>query len=113
MIKNFTWLFSLLTLMSFTKPGDELATISELVSQSERQLTVQQNLKGLMERFQVAREGFVQETDVKKNASEMVELASQILNLIDTHHYYDLFPAPYLEELKVCTAIGGKKKTAP
>ncbi len=97
-----------LLLMSFTKEGDELAAIDQLITLSQRQLETEQHLKTLMLSFKEQQEAFFQGDQTLKSAGDMVATASAILNIIDTHHYRELLPPIYLEELEMFSSIARK-----
>ena len=97
---------------SFTKEGDEMAVINELVQRTERQLTTQKQLKELMSALNNQEKIFLQGNESKAHVSLMTETALQILRIIEENHYSDLFPSPYMEELRLFSKIAQKRTPA-
>ncbi len=94
---------------SFTKEGDEIATINELLARTDRQLASQQKLKELMINLNDQEKTFLKGDESKAHVSLMTETALQILKIIEENHYGDLFPSPYMEELRLFSKIAQKK----
>ncbi len=94
---------------SFTKEGDEISVVSELVERTERQLLSQKQLKDLMSQLNKQERDFLQGNESKAHVSLMTDTALQILKLIEENHYADLFPSPYIEELRLFSKIAQKK----
>ena len=94
---------------SFTKEGDEIAVVSELVERTERQLLLQKQLKNLMSDLNNQERVFLEGNESKIHVSLMTDTALQILKLIEENHYADLFPSPYMEELRLFAKIAQKK----
>lgn len=94
---------------SFTKEGDEIAVINELLERTERQLSSQKNLKELMTALNNQEKTFLEGNESKIHVSLMTETALQILKVIEENHYSDLFPSPYMEELRLFSKIAQKK----
>jgi hypothetical protein len=101
--------FLSLLCLSFTKEGDEMAVINELVGRTERQLSSQKQLKELMAALNNQEKNFLQGNESKIHVSLMTDTALQILKLIEENHYADLFPSPYMEELRLFSKIAQKK----
>ncbi|MFS8564473.1 MAG: hypothetical protein LVR00_09315 [Rhabdochlamydiaceae bacterium] len=94
---------------SFTKEGDEIAVITELLERTDRQLSFQKQLKELMVALNDQEKTFLAGNESKTHVSLMTETALQILKLIEDNHYADLFPSPYMEELRLFAKIANKK----
>lgn len=105
------YILIILSLMcfSFTKEGDEIATINELIARTERQLLSQQKLKDLIVNLNDQEKTFLKGNESKAHVSLMTETALQILKVIEDNHYSDLFPSPYMEELRLFSKIAQKK----
>ena len=119
-IKNFIYraLVSTISLsfLSFSREGEELKILDDLIATSERQLVLQKELRGLIVEFHLEQdlfyEGSENDQKTKELASKMVNTAGQILKTSEDHHYLHLFPAFFVEELKLFANIS-KKKTPP
>lgn len=94
---------------SFTKEGDEIAVINELLERTDRQLSLQKKLKELMVTLNSQEKTFLEGNESKAHVSLMTDTALQILKLIEDNHYADLFPSPYMEELRLFAKIANKK----
>ena len=102
------FLISLL-LFSFSKEGEELSTLNDLIATTERQLTLQKELKNLLTEFQSQQDRFHQGLQTKELAYQMVQTASKILSLAEEGHYLHLFSPFFIEELKLFAGIAKKK----
>ena len=94
---------------SFTKEGDEITVINDLLERTERQYSAQKQLKELMTALNNQEKNFLQGDESKTHVSLMTETALHILKLIEENHYSDLFPSPYMEELRLFSKIAQKK----
>ncbi|HEX2578882.1 MAG TPA: hypothetical protein VHK67_00570 [Rhabdochlamydiaceae bacterium] len=105
-----------LSLFSFSRDGEELKILDDLIATSERQIALQKGLKDLVVQFHTQQDLFYQGSDVdqktKELASKMVTTAATILKTSEENHYLHLFPPFFVEELKLFANIG-KKKSAP
>lgn len=105
-----------LSLFSFSREGEELKILDDLIATSERQLVLQKKLRTLIVEFHLQQdlfyEGSENDQKTKELASKMVDTAGQILQTSEDHHYIHLFPAFFIEELKLFANIS-KKKTPP
>jgi hypothetical protein len=105
-----------LTLFSFSREGEELKILDDLIATSERQLAIQKELRALVVEFHTQQDLFYQGSEkdqqTKELASKMVTSAMTILKMSEDNHYLHLFPPFFVEELKLFAGIG-KKKTPP
>lgn len=105
-----------LTLWGFSKEGEELKILDELIATSERQLSIQKELKALINDFYAQQELFYQGPEkgqqTKELASKMVKTAVTILAMAENNHYLHLFPPFFVEELRRFAGIA-KKNTPP
>lgn len=105
-----------LSLFSFSREGEELKILDDLIASSERQIALQKELRNRIIEFHQQQDLFYEgsENDLKTKelASKMVETAVQILKTSEEHHYIHLFPPFFIEELKLFANIS-KKKTPP
>lgn len=105
-----------LTLWGFSKEGEELKILDELIATSERQISIQKELKVLITDFYAQQELFYQGPEkgqqTKELASKMVKTAVTILAMAENNHYLHLFPPFFVEELRRFAGIA-KKNTPP
>jgi hypothetical protein len=101
------FLLSLL-LFGFAKEGEEEQILDELIATTERQLTLQKDLKHLIAKFHTQQDQFHRGPQTKQLASEMVETASTILQMAEEAHYLHLFSPFFVEELKLFAGIAKK-----
>jgi hypothetical protein len=103
------------SLWGFSREGEELKILDDLIATSERQITLQKELKDLIIEFHNQQDLFYQGSDkdqrTKELASKMVDTAMMILKTSEDNHYLHLFPPFFVEELKLFAHIG-KKKTS-
>ncbi len=102
-----------LLLFSFSKEGEEIRILDELIATTERQLVLQKELKILIVNFQSQQDRFHQGQQTKELASHMVRTASKILSLAEEAHYLHLFSPFFTEELKLFAGIAKKKSFTP
>lgn len=105
-----------LSLLGFSREGEELKILDDIIATSERQLTLQKQLRALIIEFHDLQDLFYQgsadDKKTKELASKMVSTALQILTTSEENHYLHLFPPFFVEELKLFANIS-KKKTPP
>lgn len=105
-----------LSLFGFSRDGEELKILDDLIATSERQILLQKNLRELVIQFHTQQDLFYQGSDddrkTKELASQMVTTAATILKTSEENHYLHLFPPFFVEELKLFANIS-KKKSAP
>ncbi|HEX4839851.1 MAG TPA: hypothetical protein VFU89_05370 [Rhabdochlamydiaceae bacterium] len=105
-----------LSLFGFSRDGEELKILDDLIATSERQIVLQKNLRDLVIQFHTQQDLFYQGSDddrkTKELASQMVTTAATILKTSEENHYLHLFPPFFVEELKLFASIS-KKKSAP
>lgn len=105
-----------LSLLGFSRDGEELKILDDVIATSERQLALQKQLRALIVEFHTQQDLFYQGSDddkkTKELASKMVNTALQILKTSEENHYLHLFPPFFVEELKLFANIS-KKKTPP
>ncbi len=117
-MKSNFWLISTisLSLLSFSREGEELKILDDLIATSERQINLQKELRDLIIQFHTQQDLFYQGSDSdqknKELASKMVSTAATILKNSEENHYIHLFPPFFVEELKLFANIS-KKKSAP
>lgn len=88
---------------------DELLSIENMISATQKQLDLQKEIRALMEEFKSCRYLFMYEDHSKKYAARMVEIASTLLGKIQDHHLEHAFSSSYLKELAVFASIATKK----
>jgi len=102
-----------LSLFSFSREGEELKILDDLIATSERQIVLQKNLRSLILEFHTQQDLFYQglENDqkTKELASKMVSTAQTILKTSEENHYLHLFPPFFVEELKLFANIAKKQ----
>ncbi len=105
-----------LSLLSFSREGEELKILDDLIATSERQIILQKELKALIREFHKQQDLFYEGSDndlkTKELASQMVSTAATILKTSEENHYLHLFPPFFVEELKMFANIS-KKKSPP
>jgi len=105
-----------LSLLSFSREGEELKILDDLIAISERQITLQKELRDQIIQFHTQQDLFYQGLDsdqkTKELASKMVATAAAILKTSEENHYLHLFPPFFVEELKLFANIS-KKKPSP
>ena len=105
-----------LSLLSFSREGEELKILDDLIATSERQIVLQKELRDLIIQFHTQQDLFYQGSDndqkAKELASKMVSTAATILKYSEENHYLHLFPPFFIEELKLFANIS-KKKSSP
>lgn len=105
-----------MTLWGLSKEGEELKILDELIATSERQISLQKELKALITDFYAQQELFYQGPEkgqqTKELATKMVKTAVTILTMAENNHYLHLFSPFFVEELK-CFAGIAKKNTPP
>ena len=105
-----------LSLLSFSREGEELKILDDLIATSERQIVLQKELRDLIIQFHTQQDLFYQGSDndqkTKELASKMVTTAATILKNSEENHYLHLFPPFFVEELKLFANIS-KKKSPP
>jgi hypothetical protein len=105
-----------LSLLSFSREGEELNILDDLIATSERQIALQKELRDLIIQFHTQQDLFYQGSDndqkTKELASKMVSTAAIILKTSEENRYLHLFPPFFVEELKLFANIS-KKKSAP
>jgi hypothetical protein len=105
-----------LTLWGLSKEGEELKILDELIATSERQISLQKELKVLITDFYAQQELFYQGPEkgqqTKELATKMVKTAVTILTMAENNHYLHLFSPFFVEELR-CFAGIAKKNTPP
>jgi hypothetical protein len=105
-----------LSLLSFSREGEELKILDDLIATSERQIALQKELRDLIIQFHTQQDLFYQGSDndqkTKELASKMVSTAATILKTSEENRYLHLFPPFFVEELKLFANIS-KKKSAP
>lgn len=89
------------------------SAIDDMISRSERQLAVQNEIKALMQDLQREQNKFTEGEQTKTQAAQMVALADQILKKIEENHYEALFPSSYIDELRFFSSIANKKSPTP
>ncbi|MBS0615377.1 MAG: hypothetical protein JSR58_02340 [Verrucomicrobia bacterium] len=87
--------------------------VEEMIDRTQRQLTVQLELKSLMENLEKEQIKFTEGEQSKVQAAQMVALADQILKKIEENRYEALFPPSYIDELRFLSSIANKKAPAP
>ena len=106
-----------LSLLGFSREGEELKILDDVIATSERQLALQKQLRALIVEFHEQQDLFYQgSNDDKKTkdlASTMVSTAQQILKSSEENHYLHLFPLFFVEELKLFAQMGKKKTPSP
>ncbi len=108
-------LFSIisLSLFSFSREGEEVKILDDLIATSERQIVLQKSLRSLILEFHTQQDLFYQglENDqkTKELASKMVSTAQNILTTSEENHYLHLFPPFFVEELKLFANIAKKQ----
>ncbi|HEY5235921.1 MAG TPA: hypothetical protein VIJ14_07070 [Rhabdochlamydiaceae bacterium] len=104
-----------LSLLSFSRDGEELNILDDLIATSERQIDLQKELRDLIIQFHTQQDLFYQGSDndqkTKELASKMVSTAAKILKNSEENHYLHLFPPFFVEELKLFANISKKKFT--
>ncbi len=102
-----------LSLLSFSREGEELKILDDLIATSERQIALQKELRDLIIQFHTQQDLFYQGSDndqkAKELASKMVSTAATILKASEENHYLHLFPLFFVEELKLFANISKKK----
>ncbi len=98
-----------LSLMGFTKNGDEAETIDRLMQTTERQLTAQKQLKELILEFKAQQEIFFQGNQTKEHSTKMVRSAVEILKIVKEQSYENLFSPVFMHELHLFSTIAAKK----
>lgn len=105
-----------LALWGLSKEGEELKILDELIATSERQISLQKELKTLITDFYAQQELFYQGPEkgqqTKELATKMVKTAVTILTMAENNHYLHLFSPFFVEELR-CFAGIAKKNTPP
>jgi hypothetical protein len=105
-----------LSLFGFSREGEELKILDDLIATSERQINLQRELRTLIVEFHNEQDLFYQGSDdsqkTKELASKMVSTAAIILKTSEENHYLHLFPPFFVEELKLLANIS-KKKSPP
>ncbi len=102
-----------LSLFGFSREGEEVKILDDLIATSERQIVLQKNLRSLILEFHTQQDLFYQglENDqkTKELASKMVSTAQNILKTSEENHYLHLFPPFFVEELKLFANIAKKQ----
>lgn len=102
-----------LSLFGFSREGEEVKILDDLIATSERQIVLQKNLRSLILEFHTQQDLFYQglENDqkTKELASKMVSTAQTILKTSEENHYLHLFPPFFVEELKLFANIAKKQ----
>jgi hypothetical protein len=105
-----------LSFFSFSRDGEELKILDDLIASSERQLTIQKELRALIVKFQFEQDLFYQGPEkgqkTREIVSKMVDTAMEIQKLAEDNHYLHLLPAYFLDGLQQCVNIG-KKRNPP
>ena len=101
-----------LTLLGFSKEGEEQIILNDLIATTERQLVIQKELKVLIAEFQAQQDLFYKGPQTKELASKMVQTASTILKMSEENHFLHLYPPFFVEELKLFAGIAKKKAPA-
>src|SRR5271168_2493691 len=80
-----------LSLLSFSREGEELKILDDLIATSERQIGLQKELRDLIIQFHTQQDLFYQGSDndqkTKELASKMVTTAATILKNSEENHY--------------------------
>lgn len=111
-MKNFRLLIIILIpslIWGVSKEGEDLQTLDNLVSSTERQLTLYKELRDLVANFQKQQDVFHEGEQTKELAIQMVLTASKILKTAEEHKLLYLFTPFYVEELKLFSGISKKK----
>jgi hypothetical protein len=102
-----------LTLFSFSREGEELKILDDLIATSERQLAIQKELKALIVEFHTQQDLFCDGPEkgqkTKELASQMVDTAMKIQQMAADNHYLHLLPPFFFEELKRFANVGKKQ----
>ncbi len=105
-----------LSLLSFSREGEELKILDDLIATSERQIALQKELRDQIIQFHTQQDLFYQGSDndqkAKELASKMVTTAANILKTSEDNHYLHLFPS-FLSKNSSLFAQYYKKKPAP
>lgn len=104
-------IFILLPALTFpiAKEGEDLQTIENLISSTERQLAIQKELYSLMAEFQSQQDRFFEGAQTKELAAQMVVTAAKILKIAEESHLTHLFTPFFMEELKLFSGLTKKK----
>ncbi len=103
------------TLSAFSRDGEELKILDDLIATSERQIAIQKELRALIVQFHTQQDLFFEGSDddqkTKQIASDMAETGTAIKKMAETHHYLHLLPSYFLQGLECCANI--VKKNTP
>lgn len=89
---------------------DEVDALDKLITNQQKRLENQKELKDLMILFRFQKESFRKGEQTQKLASSMVNNAKAILALVQQERIAHLFTSEYLEELVFFSTVVGKSK---
>lgn len=88
--------------------SDEMEVIDRMIRITENQLVLQKQMRELMIELRITKELFMKEESSKKYASDLVQTAYCLWNMIMDNHMEHLFTADYMEDLHFFSSIAAK-----
>ncbi len=88
---------------------NDLVKLDNLIETTEKSLTSQQKLRGLIQEYQTLQSSYLRNGERNELLLPMVKLAYKIITLIENNHLHHIFDAEFLNELTIFSRMAVKK----